>query len=192
MPLLYYDRSSNHLQDSQVTDITLSDLRKKIDLKKEELNKLERALEALEGLAGMTLEPESEPAKPVLSDSGRIDLNEIKLPNKVKSEKETLVDQVRKLIPRFENQEFTVSHVHQILLTTDRAKHGKHLRNRVSVAFKKLVEENCIAVSKRGKGSDPHMYKAVGIDTSDANSEDFKLGPADTGPISSTRVIAAH
>ena len=175
----------------KVTDITLSDLRKKIEEKRKELNDLERALKSLELLVqeDNIPAPESRPKQSILHETGRINLDEIKLPQKAKQPRSTLVDEIKLLIPRFENQEFTVNHVHQLMLTTERGDKAKHLRNRIALSFKTLADEGFIVRTFKGKGSEPHRYKS-------ANSADLlnsvKLGSADTDPVSSTVSSKAH
>ncbi len=142
--------------------ITLEDLKKLADEKRQELAELEGAIKVWERLGAVSLGGKHSPDvgnAPILGDTGTIDIDALSLPKKVIKPKTTLLDNVKNVIERFENQEFTVGHVDAALKAMGKGSTAKHFRNRVSVLVRKLHEDGILTRTFKGKGSEPHKYR---------------------------------
>ena len=134
------------------------------------------------------------PVTPAIGESGVINLDEVKLPGKTVRRGPTLQDDIRGLIGRFGDQEFTVNHVDAVLRKMGKGSDAKHYKNRISTTIRKLTEEGLITLSHQGIGSDPHRYlvihkehkKEIGDERSDAKSSPTLLDRRPDQPMEPT------
>lgn len=143
--------------------ITLEDLKKRIKDTERELDELKAAYKVMERL-GQT-SPNSHPeaantSSPTLAETGSINIDELNLPVKAAKSGNSLYDHVRNLVERFGSQEFTVTHVEAALKQMGKGSESKHFKNRVSMAVRKLAEdEGVLERTYKGVGNVPHKYK---------------------------------
>lgn len=97
------------------------------------------------------------PNAPLIEDNQVIDLSELGIEDQ--SKKRTLVDDVRDVVKRFGDQNFTVSHVQAALKRCGIDLGGKTPRSRISVAIAKLHEEGFILRTFKGSGNIPHQFR---------------------------------
>jgi len=138
-------------------------LKKKIEALKERTTELENLLSAYEReKSSSAVEVDevtaSAPLKQ-LEDTGVIDLDDLDLPTKQATNKDTLLDNVKNVIKRFDKKQFTVNHVFAALRQLGKGSDAKHFRNRVSMAVKKLSDEGFLTKSEGKGGNQPHQYK---------------------------------
>lgn len=143
---------------------TVEGLKQKIIEKKQELSDLETVLRVYikEGMSNSENDsPPSETPKdlPTLSETGKINLAELSISKSVKKRSSTLQDEIVKVIERFDDQEFTNSHVVAALKGLGKASEAKNFNNRASMIVRKLAEEGIIIRTHKGKGNEPHLYK---------------------------------
>jgi len=158
--------------------IGIDELRKKLAQAEEEVLELTAAIRVLEKYSSDTGKDSAPGGSSSLSDSGTIDLADIKLPEAKKANKKTLADDIRDVITRLAGQEFSVNHICVIL--KNMAKKGsdsKHYRNRVYQAVTLMAKEGELVRTHKGVGSDPHLYKQ----SAGRNVSLVKGGPTKTG-----------
>jgi len=95
-----------------------------------------------------------------LGETGVINLDDLEPPTKSTPRTNTLNEAVKNVIVRFDKKEFTVSHVYRALeqmgkVTTN----AKHYKNRVSMAIRKLTDDEFLTRTREGKGNEPHKYQ---------------------------------
>ena len=101
------------------------------------------------------------PVTPAIGESGVINLDEVKLPGKTVRRGPTLQVDIRGLIGRLGNQEFTVSHVDAVLKKMGKGSDAKHFKSRISDTIRKLTVEGLVTLSHQGIGSEPHRYRVA-------------------------------
>lgn len=94
-----------------------------------------------------------------LNDTGTINLDDLDIPVKAIKSGNSLQTNVESLIKRFDDQEFTVTHVDVALKKIGKGSKAKHFKNRISIAIRKLTEDGVLERTYKGKGSDPHRYR---------------------------------
>ena len=81
--------------------------------------------------------------------------------------KRTLIDEVRDVVLRFGENEFTVAHIEAALKKLGVVIDAKNPRARIGIAITPVVNEGLIVMTEKGGGNVPHRYKlkaAVGSD----------------------------
>lgn len=79
-----------------------------------------------------------------------------------KSDRKTLTSEVKNVIKRFGDQEFTVAHVHAALKRLGVIKpEAKSIRATIAAILSKLQENNELSRTFTGKGNVPHKYKLI-------------------------------
>lgn len=99
---------------------------------------------------------------PILGDTGVINVDDLGLPNKPDSKRNTLEKIAISVIKRFDKREFTVNHAFAALnqmgkVTTN----GKNYKNRLSMVIRKLTTDGVLERTHKGVGNDPHKYREV-------------------------------
>lgn len=139
--------------------IDIKELDREIAETKQYLADLEATRRVIAKRAGTKYSLPDEPILPRLEETGTIHLDDLVIPKRVTRKKSTLTDDIRGIIERFGNQEFTVTHVEAALKQSGKATDAKHFKNRVSVIIRKLTEDGVIKRTHVGKGNDPHHYQ---------------------------------
>lgn len=145
--------------------VTLDVLKTKAEETRKELAELEAAIKVMEriGSAGTGAQATSSEAKievlPPLSDTGAINIDELILPKNKAKAKITLMDQVKSVVERLGDQEFTVNHVDAAFKQMGKGSNAKHFKNRLSILIRKLTEQGILERTYKGKGADPHKYR---------------------------------
>lgn len=104
--------------------------------------------------------PASVDQRKILGSEGAISLDELDLPPKVRKPNNTLIKDIRNVVERLGDQEFTVNHIVAALEQTGKASNTKHFKNRVSMTMKKLTEnESYLERTHKGSGNEPHRYR---------------------------------
>lgn len=73
--------------------------------------------------------------------------------------KRTLIDEVRDVVERFGDHEFTVAHVEAALKQMGVSVDAKAPRARIGIALSNVVEEGLVVRTYDGAGNVPHRYK---------------------------------
>jgi|CXWL01.1.fsa_nt_gi hypothetical protein len=138
----------------------MSDILKEFELRiaanKRELEEQEHALAVLKRTMGRSsLAPEATALAPKAEEANFDDL----FNQKDLSKKRSLVDEIRDLVKQFGSKEFTVAIVEAALAKTGIEIDTKQPRARIAVAMGKLEKEGFLAVSFRGAGNTPNVYK---------------------------------
>ena len=149
--------------------ITLEDLQKAIEEADRELSDLKAAYRVMERLGGLAekTNTRADPITPTIAESGLINLDEIEFAENPRTRGSTLLTDVRCVIGRLGDQEFTSNHVGAVLTKMGKGSEAKHFKNRISVAIRTLTDEGLIARTHKGAGNDPHRYRVaeeVGVD----------------------------
>ena len=143
-------------------DFTLADLKKEAKEQRKQLEDIEAAIRVMERLSGSghknQLTHTIEKPQPTLSASGKINLDDLSVPIS-EPKKATLFKDIKALIERFDNQEFSISHIEAALKQTGKGSNAKHFRNRIYVHIRKLLEEGVVVRTYKGSGNEPHKYK---------------------------------
>lgn len=136
-------------------------LKKKIEASKQRTAELENLLSAYEQEKNSSVtETEDVATSPnTLGDTGVINLDDLDVPTKKVTNKDTLLDNVKNVIIRFDKKEFTVNHVFAALRQLGKGSDAKHFRNRVSMAVKKLSDDGFLNKYESKGGNQPHRYK---------------------------------
>ena len=99
-------------------------------------------------------------ATPRLGDTGVINVDDLGLPTKPVSKKNTLQITVKNVISRFDKKEFTVNHVFAALDQMGKvATNRKNYKNRVSMIIRLLTSEGALERTYEGSGNAPHKYR---------------------------------
>lgn len=145
----------------------VDELRSELEQKKQEVKDLEAALRVLEKREGIASASKSTSSEQIvasqspLNESGEIDFDKLELPDRTANAKPSLVDEAKSVIEKFGGREFTVNHVYAALKQLGKVKDAKHTKNRVSLNVRALTQEGFITRTHKGKGNDPHRYKAT-------------------------------
>ena len=131
--------------------VTQEDLLKKIEETELELAELKAAQRVLERLG--------EPAVRPILDSGSINIEDLESPVKPATSTATLAAKVEDVVRRFDDQEFTVSHVAAALNKIGKGSNAKHFRNRLSSQIRKLTDDEMLTRTYKGAGREPHRYR---------------------------------
>lgn len=126
---------------------------KELEAELDELKTARRVMERLQGTSKAAFELEG------LDEGGVIDLSSIEVATGGGRSKPTLVDELKSVIDRLGEQEFTVNHVLAVMKATGKASDAKHFKNRLSMAIRKLRDEGYLDLTHEGSGNDPHKYK---------------------------------
>lgn len=95
-----------------------------------------------------------------LGDTGAIDPDDLGLPSKKVTKKDTLSETVKNVIKRFNKKEFTVNHVVAALSQMGKVTtNEKHYKNRVSGVIRTLTDDGVLERTHKGGGNDPHKYR---------------------------------
>jgi len=73
--------------------------------------------------------------------------------------KRTLIDEVRDVVLKFGENEFTVAHIEAALNKLGIAIDAKNPRARIGIAVSNIVDEGLIVRTVTGSGNVPHRYK---------------------------------
>ena len=137
----------------------IKELEDRVAVKRMELEEDERALQRVRRMMGLSSvsTPTPQDEKELL---GTVDFNEL-LGSVQKNRKRTLLDDVRNVVSKFEDNEFSVPLVEAVLHKLGVSIDGKSPRASLSLALAKLVDEGVIKRVFVGKGNIPHRYKYV-------------------------------
>jgi hypothetical protein len=135
----------------------LDSLRELIKLKSNELDEYKSALKVMEKLVGQNVFG----ADVAKQDSSVINLNDLDVPAIVPSTQTTLLDDIRSIISRLGEQQFTVNHIEAALKDAGRDTSTKSFKNRVSMLLKRLLEAEEIERLIAGKGNKPATYRNI-------------------------------
>lgn len=148
--------------------ITILELKERIKETEQELTDLHATLRIMERFQGnkeVNAAKIEETESLEIKEDGIIDLNSLELPTKTKVNKITLLDDIRKVITRFGTQEFTITHIEEVLKRMGKSSDSKSFRNRIAINVKKLLDEgNIIERTYEGSGNDPHRYKLINVE----------------------------
>jgi hypothetical protein len=72
--------------------------------------------------------------------------------------KNTFIDDVRKVLKKFGDQQFTVNHINSILNAEKGGEIDASLKNKISLTLSKLSKSGEIVISTKGGGNSPHFY----------------------------------
>mgnify|MGYP001578523209 CR=1 FL=1 len=138
-----------------MTTIDLDELRKEIEQERKRLADKEAVLRYLEEKEGKTAL-----SRPVVgnkpTDSGIIQLDQL-IPN---ASRRTLYEDVRDVVLRFGDQEFSVVHVDLALKQQGiEVKATKFPRSRITTVLGKLEKQGIIIRTFQGGGNNPNRYK---------------------------------
>lgn len=143
---------------------SLDSLRAMVEEKRKELEELEAAIRVMERLEtkDLSFAPTDTPTPSnEINDDGIIDLNNLDVAQSAPQRKRSLKDDVRDLVPRFGDQEFTVSHVEAALKNMGKTTNAKNFKNRLSMLVRTLADENVIERTYKGAGKTPHKYRYI-------------------------------
>ena len=143
--------------------VTQADIQKAIKDTERELAELKAAYRVMERLDGFATKSNTAAGSvtPTIGESGAINLDEVEIPGKRVQSEPTLLEDIRGLVGRLGNQEFTINHVEAVLKKMGKGSDAKHFKTRISVAIRKLSNEGLIARAHKGAGSDPHRYRVA-------------------------------
>lgn len=88
--------------------------------------------------------------------SRKIDLSALKK----EPPKKSLVDLVRDVVELFEDQEFTVANVDDVLEQRGQTPKGK-ARARIAMSLQSLLRKGVVVRTYKGLGSEPHRYRRI-------------------------------
>lgn len=136
--------------------------RKDLEGRERGLEAKEQALDVLSRYATALPEPMVAHQEPTALQArhqpdAEFDINDLDVDGH--SQRKTFVDDVRNVVRRFGRQEFTNAHVEAAMKRLGIGIVGKTPRQRISLAFTKLVEERVIVRSFIGGGNVAHRYK---------------------------------
>jgi len=132
-------------------------LNKDVEAARRELESKENALRVLQELhAKQTGGPLYQIAQGMSNQL--IDLSEVQRDAK-QSHRRTFVDDVRDVVSRFGDQEFSVIHTEFALKKLGIEVPGKASRSRISMALNKLVDEGVTVITQKGSGNIPNRYR---------------------------------
>lgn len=131
--------------------IDLNELRREIEADRKSLAEKEAVVRFLEQREG---KKETTPIAASITE-GVIQLDDL-MPE---IGKRTLVSDVKDVVSRFGNQEFSVVHVDTVMKQRGIDINGKSPRSRIAVALGKLEEDGVIVKTFSGKGNVPNKYR---------------------------------
>lgn len=134
-----------------MTDL-IKELEARIAAKRKELENEEQALATVRRMLG---QPSAIPTQQAVRN-GQIDFADL-IGNVEK--KRTLIDEVRDVVKKFGENEFTVAHIEAALKKLGIAVDAKNPRARIGIAVSNIAEEGLIAKTESGGGNIPHKYK---------------------------------
>ncbi|TFH89040.1 hypothetical protein [Vibrio ouci] len=128
--------------------------------KRKELEELEAAIRVMKRLNNAPTIEESSIDNPI-NETGLIDITDLEEPSSEGPKKRSLKDDIRDLVERFGDQEFTVSHVESALKKLGKASDAKNFKNRLSMLVRTLYEDGVIERTFEGSGKTPHKYRYI-------------------------------
>lgn len=138
-------------------------LRKKIEASKNHTAELENLLVVYErekdSSSSESIEVTTSSSLKPLEETGVINLDDLDMPTKPAANKDTLLENVKNVIKRFDKKQFTVNHVFAALRQLGKGSDAKHFRNRVSMAVKKLSDEGFLKKFESKGGNQPNKYQ---------------------------------
>jgi len=143
---------------------TIEKLKNQIQVKEQELSDLKAALRVFESLesdesTGAEVHAFAPKRPTPLTDTGEIDFDKLELPEKSVSSKPTVLTMSKEVIGKFSGKEFTVNHVYAALMQLGKVEENKHVKNRISMAVRKLADEGYLVRTHKGVGNEPHRYQ---------------------------------
>jgi len=143
------------LTESQISSM-LKDIRSQIN----ELEKKASALELVAKMLGADNQVDKKPDD--ITETGVIDLESLDVDQPKK--RKTLGNDIREILPRFGDQEFTVNHVEAVLERMGKAPSGKTPKSRIAMALTLLEREGAITRVFKGRGNVPNRYRQYDSD----------------------------
>ncbi|PKO92573.1 MAG: hypothetical protein CVU15_05480 [Betaproteobacteria bacterium HGW-Betaproteobacteria-1] len=139
----------------------IAELKKLVEIKKEELQEAEQALRVVEKLLGQPQFQSVDLIKngEIATSSKAINIADLR--HEANSGRKTLRQEVTEVVEQFGAQEFTVAHIDSALKKYGVVVKGQSPRARISMTITKLEEEGRVRKTFVGKGNIPHRYKAV-------------------------------
>ena len=154
---------------------TIQEIDKMISERKEEIKSLEEAKRVIlkvvgnKASSGASTGFADKKGEDPLTPTGEIDFDKLILPQKASSGKPTLADLCKEVIGKFGGKEFTVNHVFAAMIQLGHVQDGKNVKNKISLAIRKLADEGFIIRTHEGSGNEPHKYKVKGKQVSFLN-----------------------
>lgn len=133
----------------------IAELEMRVAAKRKELDEEENALATVRRMMGQP-QINSAPAIPAKDQLGLIKFEDL-IGNVEK--KRTLIDEVREVVMKFGENEFTVAHIEAALNKLGVPIDAKNPRARIGIAVSNIVEEGLIVKTVPGGGNVPHRYK---------------------------------
>ena len=136
-----------------MTDL-IKELEARVAAKRKELEEEENALATVRRMMG---QPQANKAHITAKERvGSIKFEDL-IGNAEK--KRTLIDEVRDVVLRFGENEFTVAHIEAALKKIGVVMDAKNPRARIGIAITPIVDEGLIVRTVTGGGNVPHRYK---------------------------------
>ena len=142
-------------------DYTLKDLEQEEEEAKQLLEEIRAAIRVHKRMSGKKTDaqkPRAELQQEPINTTGDINLDDLDIPSKA-DKKPTLNDEIKNVISRLGNQEFTVNHIEAALRQLGKGSNAKHFKNRIATNVKKLLDDGYLERTFEGKGFLPHKYK---------------------------------
>lgn len=131
----------------------IAELEARVSAKRKELEEEESALATVRRMMG---QPMTQPIS-----AAKLSPEQIEFANLVGGieKKRTLIDEVRDVVTKFGENEFTVAHIESALNKLGIVIDAKHPRARIGIAVSSIVAEGLIVKTFEGAGNVPHKYK---------------------------------
>lgn len=136
-----------------MTDL-IKELEARVAAKRKELEEEENALTTVRRMMG-------QPHENKAPGSANGSIGEIKFEDLIGGveKKRTLIDEVRDVVLKFGENEFTVAHIEAALKKLGVPVDAKNPRARIGIAVSNIVDEGLIVKTATGGGNVPHRYK---------------------------------
>lgn len=136
----------------------IDDLKRQIELARIELSVKEQLLDRWQNAEKYKNEATNKPAQTILMDT--TDVIDVSSLIDEKPKRNALIEEVKQVVEKFGDQEFTVAHIDKVLKSkSGLPQDDMSNRARISTALSRLKDSGCLEMTAKGGGNVPNRYK---------------------------------